>query len=469
MYDIYRLAIDGTGGGESGTVTGITYSYESDHSAVSNVDAIGNVKTALDYIIDTILNDVDISDYFDTHGGREQLAYDKMPGITLLNVEPISEYTGNTDGIWFKNDGNLYYHYNATDLSLGAPVDMLYYYSGNVYKYDSSTHSFIKTGDVKLLEGTNMLLPAQWPQVVIRNISDTVLDDLAVGDIYYDQRHLYLHESENNDVDLGEPKRGTIYCLKSTEGSDSLYRWTGSVVYSPWKLISSGGTSGPVDISGKADLETGMNMLEVQQWPKVIITSVEPVTPQHALANLEAGDLFVMTDPHDDSHKLYIINSNSTVSQVEVSKTVLYYAVDSRKFYTYSGTIFEQAVGDSIQLNIFDKIPAEYGHIIPVASMGYGFDNVSITNSENIWGYEPHDGDYYVDPDTKVVYLYNNEVSTPVGYVWDFDVIFNTHTGRYYYFGDNHQITEYPVGGIQLDSAGLIPYPVMPKNVLDGM
>lgn len=81
------------------------------------------------------------------------------------------------------------------------------------------------SGKADLLAGADMLTPSQWPKVVLRNVTDTMLDDLNPGDIYFDSGYLFL-QTNGDPVSLGHPNQKTIYyCL----ADDKLYRWNGNI------------------------------------------------------------------------------------------------------------------------------------------------------------------------------------------------------------------------------------------------
>jgi len=125
-------------------------------------------------------------------------------------------------------------------VNISDPVSGVIYcnaYTDLLYRWDSTTNQMVPvggtsggsidvTGKADLLVAANMLSQSQWPKVVLRNIADTMLDDLTSGDVYFDTGKLYLYRGGNQDtVDLGTPSSKTIfYCL----ADGKMYRWNGN-------------------------------------------------------------------------------------------------------------------------------------------------------------------------------------------------------------------------------------------------
>lgn len=221
-------------------------------------------------------------------------------------------------------------------------------------------------------------------------------------------------------------------------------------------------------------MESNVNMLSVSQWPQVIISSVSRTTDQEARANLSIGQLFVK-ELQDGSDGLFMLSGTNRIISVNISDTTVYYAVDTKKFYIYNGQRFVSATPESVTLNSAYKIPAEYCHILTVASLGYRLDNVGIVEGETPFVYSPVAGDYYTSvddfdrADALVYYREDDNNSVLSGVLSEHSVVFNRHTGRYYYTNDRGRLVEYPVNGIQLEPSGHLPQRIMPKVVLDSM
>jgi hypothetical protein len=189
----------------------------------------------------------------------------RMPAVVLASMEGYNEGKGTS---YVPTIGDTYYSLvnNVPTIRYMAnnggyydqvPDPRLLYcnaLTGKIYRWNpaSSSERWIEVstaaGKADLVD-SSILKPSQWPKTVIRNITDTVLDDLAVGDVYYDSGHLYLHKSATTDVDLGEPQEGTIYCHAST---GNLYRWNKSG--KKWVQVGGSGAGGGVNVR----VENGM-------------------------------------------------------------------------------------------------------------------------------------------------------------------------------------------------------------------
>lgn len=188
---------------------------------------------------------------------RGKIPYSAMP-ITVLDS---MNYTYNGDLITmldktvYCTDGKIRHFYRKTDdISIVArsveyePQKGIIYVhkgTGKFYCWDANAEEwYLINRDVDLglddkadlQPESKMLVPDQWPKTVLRNVTDTVLDDLAIGDVYYDSGHIFLHKSDAEDIDLGTPSKDMVYANKDT---DTLYRWNGT----RFVLLSSGGSS----------------------------------------------------------------------------------------------------------------------------------------------------------------------------------------------------------------------------------
>jgi hypothetical protein len=170
-----------------------------------------------------------------------------------------------------------------------------------------------------------------------------------------------------------------------------------------------------------------------------------------------------------------MLSGTNRIIPVNISDTTVYYAVDTKKFYIYNGQRFVPATPESVTLTSAYKIPAEYCHILTVASLGYRLDNVGIVEGETPFVYSPAAGDYYASvdyfdrADALVYYRGDDNNSVLAGVLSEHSIVFNCHTGRYYYTNDSGRLVEYPVNGIQLEPSGHLPQRIMPKVVLDSM
>lgn len=80
------------------------------------------------------------------------------------------------------------------------------------------------------LDDAGRVPAANAPQVMIRNIENQsgYFDEhpLQNGDYWFDQGHIFFHESATSDIDMGVPSKNVVYCHTDT---DILYRWTGKM------------------------------------------------------------------------------------------------------------------------------------------------------------------------------------------------------------------------------------------------
>lgn len=183
-----------------------------------------------------------------THSGR--LEYADMPVVVLASMGSELDGTSTQRPM---SAGDTYYlpagqgagarimfvDSIGTAVKISDPVSNVIYcnaYTGLLYRWDASESDMLSVGgtadgdiDVSgkadLLSGAGMLTPSQWPKVVLRNVTDTIFDDLTSGDVYFDSGNLYLHKGSADPVDLGAPNSKTIYyCL----ADGKFYRWHGN-------------------------------------------------------------------------------------------------------------------------------------------------------------------------------------------------------------------------------------------------
>ena len=99
--------------------------------------------------------------------------------------------------------------------------------NGIMSKDDKQKLDNLPDSGVVALDAAGRVPAAQAPQVMLRNVVNTVLDDLRPGDFYFDSGHIFYVPSATDDpIDMGVPSRAVVYCHVDT---DLLYRWTGSV------------------------------------------------------------------------------------------------------------------------------------------------------------------------------------------------------------------------------------------------
>ena len=75
------------------------------------------------------------------------------------------------------------------------------------------------------LDAAGRVPSAQAPAIMLRNVSDSVLDDLHEGDFYFDSGSIYFVGENSTPIQMGPPSKNVIYCHRDT---NILYRWTGS-------------------------------------------------------------------------------------------------------------------------------------------------------------------------------------------------------------------------------------------------
>lgn len=212
------------------------------------------METLQDYVqrMDDLLNEYQLvaakakaslqsADILDEHTGR--LAYDKAPQVVLASMGggfddvDVASLISNhrVDFSYYDGQSIQYVDVNGVTHNIGRPQAGLIYcneYTRTLYRYLGYGNNWQSlgsqggddvTGKADLLDG--MLTPSQWPQMVLRNVSNTVLDDLADGDVYFDSGILYRHHASADTDTIGTPVENAVYlCLADKK----YYRWNGS-------------------------------------------------------------------------------------------------------------------------------------------------------------------------------------------------------------------------------------------------
>ena len=211
-------------------------------------DAQGNVVP-----YDVAAEDVTLSDGRSVETGKASVLNNAgfldpahFPKLMLYNVTPFTsepDYSAIPVGSIYLDEREdapykrLFYKKNidgnTQTIDLGAPQDGVVYChqsTGILYRWVPTSYgrdgSFQQVGgDADLRDDSNHVKQSLATPVVLRNVSAAMLDDLAVGDVYFGEGHLYCHASSSNDADLGAPSKKLIYyCLADSK----CYRWTGS-------------------------------------------------------------------------------------------------------------------------------------------------------------------------------------------------------------------------------------------------
>ena len=197
--------------------------------------------------------------------------------------------------------------------------------------------------------------------IILRNVTDTVFDDLAIGDVYYDTSHLFYHtEDQSGDPDIGAPSRKVIYyCL----ADQTLYRWTGSrfvqavsissgdvtvptklsdlindmgflTAHQPLKTIN-GQTitgTGNITIDGAAELKDASNHIKQNSATPVVLRNVADTL----LDDLNEGDVYF-----DSGHLFWHTESSSgDIDLGTPSKRLVYFCLGNSNFYRWGGSSF---------------------------------------------------------------------------------------------------------------------------------
>ena len=197
--------------------------------------------------------------------------------------------------------------------------------------------------------------------IILRNVTDTVFDDLAIGDVYYDSGHLFYHaEGSSGDPDIGAPSRKVIYyCL----ADQTLYRWTGSrfvqavyissgdvtvptklsdlindmgflTAHQPLKTIN-GETitgTGNITIDGAAELKDASNHIKQNSATPVVLRNVA----ETMLDDLNEGDVYF-----DSGHLFWHTESSSgDIDLGAPSKRLVYFCLGNSNFYRWGGSSF---------------------------------------------------------------------------------------------------------------------------------
>lgn len=210
--------------------------------------------------------------------------------------------------------------------------------------------------------------------IILRNVTDTVFDDLAIGDVYYDTGHLFYHtEDPSGDLVIGAPSRKVIYyCL----ADQTLYRWTGSrfvqavsissgdvtvptklsdlindmgflTAHQPLKTIN-GETitgTGNITIDGAAELKDASNHVKQSMATPVVLRNVTATV----FDDLNEGDTYF-----DSGHLFY--HTEGTSGDIDLgtpSKRLIYFSIANSNFYRWTGSIFSKinSGADIVALN----------------------------------------------------------------------------------------------------------------------
>jgi len=209
--------------------------------------------------------------------------------------------------------------------------------------------------------------------IILRNVTDTVFDDLNIGDVYYDTGHLFYHaEGTSGDPDIGAPSRKVIYfCL----ADQTLYRWTGSrfvqavsissgdvtvptklsdlindmgflTAHQPLKTIN-GETitgTGNITIDGAAELKDASNHIKQNSATPVVLRNVADTM----LDDLNEGDVYF-----DSGHLFWHTESSSgDIDLGTPSKRLIYFSIANSNFYRWTGSSFTQIAAGGSQSEI---------------------------------------------------------------------------------------------------------------------
>lgn len=211
-----------------------------------------------------------------------KLEYSDMPVVVLASMGHELDGTDNDISVsvgdtYFLPAGSgttpriMYRPDSGNPVRISDPASGVIYcnaYTGLLYRWDASQAKMVSVGgtsggsiDVSgkadMLAGTNMLTPSQWPKVVLRNVTDETVDDLASGDVYFDSGHLWLYRGGNQTpVDLSAPSNKTIYfCL----ADGKMYRWVSSSFQPVLSAVASSGSYN--DLSNKPSIPTKISDL----------------------------------------------------------------------------------------------------------------------------------------------------------------------------------------------------------------
>ncbi len=240
--------------------------------------------------------------------------------------------------------------------------------------------------------------------IILRNVTDTVFDDLAIGDVYYDTGHLFYHaEGASGDLDIGAPSRKVIYyCL----ADQTLYRWTGSrfvqavsissgdvtvptklsdlvndmgflTAHQPLKTIN-GQTitgTGNITIDGAAELKDASNHIKQNSATPVVLRNVADTM----LDDLNEGDVYF-----DSGHLFW--HTESTSGDIDLgtpSKRLIYFSIANSDFYRWTGSRFTKAtdgsVVKSITVNGQTQTPDGNGNVnIEIEGGGLSKEDISV-------------------------------------------------------------------------------------------
>lgn len=198
--------------------------------------------------------------------------------------------------------------------------------------------------------------------VVLRNVTDEEVDDLSVGDIFFDSGKLWQCGSSEN-IDMGTPSKKVIYyCL----ADQTLYRWTGSrfvqavhissgdinvptklsdlindmgflTAHQPLKTINGQSIAGTgnITIDGAAELKDASNHIKQSMAAPMVLRNVT----DEEVSSLVEGDVFF------DSGILWYHGASGNVSLGSPSKNLIYYCRGDQKFYRWTGSSFTSVGG----------------------------------------------------------------------------------------------------------------------------
>ena len=206
--------------------------------------------------------------------------------------------------------------------------------------------------------------------VILRNVSDETVDDLSVGDIFYDAGKLWQCGTTET-INMGDPSKKVIYyCL----ADQTLYRWTGSrfvqavsissgdvavptklsdlindmgflTAHQPLKTIN-GQTitgTGNITIDGAAELKDASSHIKQSVATPVVLRNVTDAT----LDDLNIGDVFY------DSGLLWCVGANDNYRIGTPSKQLIFFCLTDQKFYRWTGSRFAaiNSSADIVALN----------------------------------------------------------------------------------------------------------------------
>ena len=96
---------------------------------------------------------------------------------------------------------------------------------GIMDKADKEKLDSLPENGVVGLDAAGRVPATQAPAIMLRNVTNTVLDDLHEGDFYFDSGNIFYVDADANPVPMGPPSKNVVYCHTET---NILYRWTGT-------------------------------------------------------------------------------------------------------------------------------------------------------------------------------------------------------------------------------------------------